>query len=96
VNYSLSGQVSPALAASQQCPYALLVADAQGEAQRLAAAAGRSVGAVVAVSDGSELAAAGVLAYVSGSFSSLSGILGAPTSVPPATCGMTVRFSLGN
>ena len=48
-------QVSPALQASQQCPYPALVSDAQSQAQRLAAALGGSVGPIVALSDGGSL-----------------------------------------
>jgi len=67
------------------------------EAQKLAAAAGRSVGPIVAVSDGSGVARVGDFAFVSTPYGSLSEILaGTVLSLPPATCTMTVRFSLGN
>jgi uncharacterized protein YggE len=102
VTYSVYSQVSPQLQASQQCPYALLVADAQSQAQGLASAAGATVGAILAVSDGS--AAPGSQVIVSGYLAavlpasriapaSISGVLGIPDQVP---CTMTVQFALAN
>jgi hypothetical protein len=55
VNYSILSQVSPQAQAAQQCPYGLLVQDAQAQAQQLATAAGATVGPIVSVSDGSQL-----------------------------------------
>jgi hypothetical protein len=46
-----SSQVSPALQATQPCPYPALISDAQAFAQKLAGAVGRSLGSLVAVSD---------------------------------------------
>jgi hypothetical protein len=95
VNYSLYAQASPQLQASQQCPYSLLVADAQVQAQRLAAAAGASVGPILSVSDGSAQGG-GVLTGVflavvpaNRFFDPLAGY-----TPPPPTCSMTVQFSL--
>lgn len=98
VNYSVYSQVSQALQASQQCPYPLLVADAQGQAQKLAAAAGAGVGPILWVSDGS-VGTPGVLNVVPaervGYFaSSIGGILATPQPATP--CTMTVQFSLSH
>lgn len=102
VSYSVYSQVSQALQASQQCPYALLVADAQGQAQRLASAAGARVGPIVSLSDGSAIPAAG---FLYGDFAvaflgvvpanQLGSFLVSPQPAPP-TCAMTVQFSLLN
>ena len=97
VGYSVYSQVSQAAQASQQCPYALLVADAQAEAQRLAAAAGARLGTVVSISDGSATVPV-IPAVRVGSFSFLSSpyssqLIVIPVSTP-ATCSMTVQFSM--
>jgi Protein of unknown function (DUF541) len=104
VGYSVYSQVSPALQASGQCPYALLVSDAQAQAQRLASAAGARVGPVVWVSDGSAMP--GALSLVAGNFSAaflygavaanrLGSYLVNPQPAAPA-CTMAVQFSLLN
>lgn len=99
VYYSVSAQVSPQLLATQPCPYALLVAEAQGQAQTLAAAAGATVGPILWVSDGSTLGT-GIAAVRTGEFSAaIAGLSIVPFPgivIPPSTCTMTVQFSLVN
>ncbi|HTS47100.1 MAG TPA: SIMPL domain-containing protein [Bryobacteraceae bacterium] len=93
-------QVSQALQ-SQPCSQASLISDAQAQAQNLAAAAGFSVGPVLAVSDGSgsagqspaavvRYAFVGIVSTVS-AFLELSSYV-APT--PPITCTAVVKFQL--
>jgi hypothetical protein len=77
---------------SQPCPFPQLVADARGLAQRLAGAAGVTVGNLLALSDGSNQAPYG-LAYVA-EFVQLSGLLSVVKGVPPQTCTLTVKFQL--
>jgi uncharacterized protein YggE len=80
VSYSLRGtQTSVQALAGQNCAASDLVSDARAQAQKLAVAAGLSVGAVVAVSGTS------VVTPPSGGFS-------AGTYQP--TCSMTVKFAL--
>jgi uncharacterized protein YggE len=94
-------QVSPQLQQSQSCLQTDLMADARGQAQRVATAAGVSAGSIVSMSDGSS-PAAGIptAAFRSGDFigiigASLGSFLFAP---PPPTygCFLTVQFQLGN
>lgn len=102
--------VSPQAQASQQCPYALLVSDAQSQAQKLGAAAGAALGPIVWVSDGSTIGPAIPTAAIrQGDFSALlsataptTGVIGFPSQVlstpilgvPPTGCSMTVQFNL--
>jgi len=104
VSYYLQGlQVSAQLQAANPCAFTSLVSDAQRQAQTLAAAAGVSVGPIVAISDGSGTGSAvAVLAVRQGDFSSLLGgaIVTAGLAYQwyaPATapaCTMTVQFQL--
>lgn len=104
--FSVQGtQVSPELQASQPCPYASLAGDAKAQAQKLASAAGVSVGSIVAISDGS---GTGVGAAVSGQpallFAFAGNIIPAqrvgiffasfPQQAPAPNCSMTVQFKL--
>jgi len=99
--YVQGTQVSQALEQSQPCSQASLVSDARAQAQSLAAAAGFSVGPVLAVSDGSgsagqspaavvRYAFVGIVSTVS-AFLELSSYV-APT--PPITCTAVVKFQL--
>ena len=92
-------QVSPQLQQSQSCPEADLMADARGQAQKVAAAAGVSAGSVLSMSDGSSPAAIGVptAAFRAGDF-----LIGYPyasfllATPPPAYgCSLNVQFQLG-
>lgn len=89
LSFSVQGtQVSAQLQQSQVCPIPDLLADAQAQAQKLAAAAGLSLGAVLAMSSG-----VSVPSSVSSSFS-LTGLLLTPAPVLPSVCSMTVKFAL--
>ena len=80
VSYSLRGtQTSPQALAGQNCAATDLIADARSQAQKMATAAGLSVGSVVGVTSTS------VVTPPSGGFS-------AGTYQP--TCSITVRFAL--
>lgn len=74
-------QVSQQLAQSQTCSFSALFAGAQAQAQNLAAAAGASVGAVLALSsDVTSTCGGGLSSFLPGA------------NAPP--CAMTVKFSL--
>jgi uncharacterized protein YggE len=80
VSYSMRGTQTSAQALSgQNCQAADLISDARGQAQKMASAAGLSIGAVVAVSGAS------VVTPPSGAFS-------AGTYQP--SCSLTVKFAL--
>src|SRR5262249_41574664 len=70
------------------CPYSQLVADARTAAQRMAAAAGLTVGNLLALSDGSPVPTSVVSACLVG----VVGIISAPP--PPQNCTLTVKFQL--
>jgi hypothetical protein len=87
LSFNVQGtQVSAQLQQSQLCPTPDLLADARTQAQKLANAAGLTLGTVLAMSSGT----------------SISGGVGLVTSVPsfllgsasPAVCSMTVKFAL--
>ena len=98
MTYYLQGtQISAALQAAQTCPLTALVGSAQSEAQQIAAAAGRKVGPIVGMSDGTSVSGgfiSGVIAVArTGDFSqSLSTFL--LGSAPSPSCSMTVEFKL--
>jgi uncharacterized protein YggE len=87
MSFSVQGtRVSPRLAQTQTCALADVLADARSQAQKIAGAAGLSVGAVLAVSSGTQTA--GAITAVFGS-----GVLVDPVSQP--VCSLTVKFALG-
>jgi len=80
VSYSVRGtQTSPQALAGQNCAAADLIADARSQAQKLASAAGLSVGNVVGVSGAS------VVTPATGGFSS---------GISQPSCSLTVKFAL--
>jgi len=80
LTYSLRGtQTSPQAAAGQNCAAADLIADARTQAQKMAGAAGLSLGGVVAVS-GSSLVTPAATAFTSGIYQ--------------PSCTLTVKFAL--
>lgn len=94
--YVQGTQVSQALAQSQPCSQASLISDAQAQAQSLAAAAGFTVGPVLAVSDGGLAQQPTGIAIVAsfvpvGAFLELSPYV-APRQ--PITCTAVVEFQL--
>jgi len=98
VSFNVQGaQVSQALQQSQPCSQANLVADAQTQAQNLAAAAGFTVGPVLAVSDG-RLAQQPTSVVEAGRFAATIPLL-SPYFVPllppsTVTCTAVVKFQL--
>lgn len=81
ISFSVSGtQVSPQAQQSQTCSQADLLSDAKAQAQKLATAAGKGVGAVLAMS-GSTLTA-----------SQSSGLVNSAVTTPG--CSLTVKFQL--
>ena len=81
MSFGVSGlQVSPQAQQSQPCVLPDLVADARAQAQKLAGAAGATVGAVMAISNSTVVTDTG-----SGPFSQ-------PASAP--VCSLTVKFAL--
>lgn len=89
LSFNVQGtQVSAQLQQSQVCPTSDLLADATAQAQKLAGAAGLSLGAVLAMSSGTS-----VPSNV-GSAVSIAGALIFAPPVLPSVCSMTVRFAL--
>jgi len=100
ISYNVYSQISAAAQASQQCPYPLLVQDAQTQAQKLASISGVNLGPMISISDGSSLTSSGYLAVVlAGNFaqgipaSRLGSFFTAPIA-PPPSCTMTVQFAI--
>lgn len=98
LTYLVQGtQVSQALQASQSCSFPALVTDAQSQAQKLASAAGVTLGPVVSVSD----APVAIAAVLQGEFSEIQGTVSQwfnvtplPYVAPPPPCAVTVQFQL--
>ena len=84
-----NAQISTSLLQSQPCNITGLIADATAQAQKLAAAAGLSLGSILAMSSNtsSPVANNSVPVAIAGSFSS--GIL-----TTPQGCALTVKFTL--
>lgn len=99
--FYVNATASPQSSASQSCPYPSLINDAQVQAQKLAAAAGVTVGPIVSLVQGG--ASVVLAANQVGAFASFLPILGnsivdllvAPTPGPSSACTLTVRFKLG-
>ena len=89
LSFSVQGtQVSAQLQQSQVCPTSDLLADATAQAQKLAGAAGLSLGGVLSMSGG---------ASVPSNVGSAVAIVGALIFTPPvlpSVCSMTVKFAL--
>ena len=85
-------RVSPQSQESQQCPIADLVSDARNQAQTLAAAAGLTLGPILAIYDGSTrvFAVLGSAVAVAQSPVSSSALF----TTPSLTCAITVKFTL--
>jgi hypothetical protein len=87
-------QVSTELIQSQTCAAKDLVADAQAQAQNVAAAAGLAIGPIVAISDGSSAMptfAARVGGFLIGNWINTTGLWFDPT---PSGCYLEVKFQL--
>jgi hypothetical protein len=95
VTFSVQGtQVSDEARAKQACKTADLIEDAQARAQKLAAAAGFSIGPLLSISDGTgALASSGVLAFALPGVNFVSGFFLAPPP-PPIACVAAVKFRL--
>jgi len=95
--YVQGASLSSQLRASNPCPYTAVFSDAQTQAQKVAAAAGITLGPVVALTDGSGAAIQGAfVASYSISVIPLSGLLAQlvePASTP--SCTLVVQYSLG-
>jgi hypothetical protein len=96
--YVQGASLSSQLLASNPCPYTAVFSDAQTQAQKVAAAAGITLGPVVALSDGS--GTVGQLSGVYIGFAIAAGQLTAGNfveSLPPTTpfCTLVVQYSLG-
>jgi uncharacterized protein YggE len=94
--YVQGTQVSPALLQMQPCSQASLVSDAQTQAQNLAAAAGFTVGPVLAVSDGTFAQQPGSVVAVAGRFAAANISPFFVAVLPPSTstCTAVVKFQL--
>ena len=91
LSFSVQGaQVSAQQQQSQVCPTADLLADAQAQAQKLAGAAGLSVGSVLAMSSGTSISSNALAVPIISNLSFLS----ATASSFPSVCSMTVKFAL--
>jgi uncharacterized protein YggE len=81
LSFSVRGtQASPQALAAQNCALTDLISDARAQAQKMAVAAGGTVGAVLAISGSSNATPPG------------SGLFATPTYVP--LCSLTVKFAL--
>jgi hypothetical protein len=97
MTFSVQGtQVSPQLQASQQCSIPDLVADAEGQAQKLADAAGFHLGPVMTLSTGSSTGTAVPLAvgFPTGVFRGLASFLLGDVSANSPGCSLVVKFAL--
>jgi len=89
LSFNVQGtQVSAQLQQSQVCPTSDLLADATAQAQKLAGAAGLSLGAVLAMSSGTSVPGN------AGSAVAIAGALIFAPPVLPSVCSMTVKFAL--
>jgi hypothetical protein len=92
MSFSVQGtQVSLPLQQSQVCSVADLVADARLQAQKLAGAAGMTLGNVLALSGSTSMTQPGSGVYLG---SSLSSFLVSSPFLPPQLCSATVKFAL--
>jgi hypothetical protein len=90
--YTQGLQVSPALEAAQTCTQSDLVSDANAAAQKLAAAAGVSVGPILSLGSGGT---GGVATAVFAGLSLSPGPFGTLLGIPPATnCSLTVQYQM--
>lgn len=81
LSFSLSGlQISPQLAQSQACSLSDLISDARAQANKIAGAAGQSVGAILSLSSAVSTVPAGSVTFSTGA------------GVP---CSLTVKFATG-
>ncbi len=91
LSFTVAGtQVSAQALQSQTCSLTGLISDAQAQAQSIAAAAGVTVGPVLALSSATSSPIPAAVNFVSGAFSS---VYVAPTTYAPP-CGLTVKFAL--
>ncbi len=95
VTLNVSGtQVSDEARAKQSCKIADLIEDAQARAQKLAAAAGFSIGPLLSISDGTgALAPSGVFRVALPAVNFVSGFF-PPPPPPSITCVAAVKFRL--
>jgi hypothetical protein len=100
LTYLVQGtQVSQALQASQSCSFPALVTDAQSQAQKLASAAGVTLGPVVSVSD-FPVSPVSVLQGEFGQIVAVGGVsqstvfISLLPSIAPPPCALTVQFQL--
>jgi hypothetical protein len=93
LSFNVQGtRVSTQLQQSQTCPTADLLADAQAQGQKLASAAGLSLGAILAMSSGASVpSSVGNVAPVITTGAFVSSVL---SPIFPSTCSMTVKFAL--
>jgi uncharacterized protein YggE len=92
VSFNVQGtQVSMALQQSQVCSYPDLIADARSQAQKVAAAAGMSVGNVLAISSGVSTPQASSGAYISAGVGTL---FSTSSLIPAQICSAAVKFAL--
>jgi uncharacterized protein YggE len=93
LTFSVNGtQVSPQLQQSQSCSTSDLIADATAQAQKLAAAAGLTIGPILGLTNVSSTPTSGAAGY-----SILNvGVAAAVfyPSAPPVACSLTVEFQL--
>ena len=88
LSFTVAGtQVSAQALQSQTCPLTDLISDARTQAQSIAAAAGVTVGPILALSSAASSPIPAAITYVG-----LASYVSSPTYAPP--CGLTVKFVL--
>ena len=90
LSFALNGiQASPASVAAQQCPLSDMIAEARSQGQKMASAAGSTLGPLLAIGEApTPVRAAAQFVVGSASFQS-------PVASPVATCSISVKFRLG-
>jgi hypothetical protein len=92
MSFSVQGtQVSLPLQQSQVCSLPDLLNDARVQAQKMASAAGMTLGNVLAMSSGTSTTQQGSGVYVG---TSLAGFVSSTQFLPPQVCSATVKFAL--
>lgn len=93
VSYFVEGATASSQATAQACNYGALIGDAQTQANKLAAAAGVTLGPIVSLNQGTSQVPAAV--YRLGDFTqSLGFLVSAISTTPTPSCALAVQFQI--